>query len=219
MIAFKEAVARAYRDTREQFEAWKDDPRYRHYIVPVATDPDVGFAIFYTPATFQPRLLLVGQNPANFADGRDLGDQPNGGMLSRMEPPLKNTYIEHKHRFAKALQKGFAGNRRLLADCVGMNVWHFQWVKDAPLAPNDLLRFCERTTTSLVKAIEAQHILCFGKPPFNALLGQRVSGTHKAKVVRLGPSKLWYVPHPGARPRSDFAGDLPVVLAAIEDET
>ncbi len=216
MIVFKEAVDRAYRDTREKFEARKNDPAYLPYVVPDATSPRVGFAIFYTPATFQPKLLLVGQNPANFAVGQNLRDSPNTEMLSGMEPPLKNTYIEHKHRLAKALQKGFARHPGLLADCVGMNVWHFQCVKQAPSAPKDLLRFCEGTTTSLVAAIRAQHIVCFGKPAFDALLDQRVSGTHKAKVVSLGPSTLWYVAHPGSRPRSDFLEDLPVVLAAIE---
>ncbi len=218
MIVFKEAVDRAYRDTREKFEARKNDPAYLPYVVPDATSPHVGFAIFYTPATFRPKLLLVGQNPANFAAGQNLRDSPNTEMLSGMELPLKNTYIEHKHRLAKALQKGFARHPGLLADCVGMNVWHFQCVSRAESAPQDLLRFCECTTRSLVKAIQAKHILCLGRPAFSALLSQRVSDTNRAEVVSLGSSKLWYVPHPAGRPRSDFKDDLPVVLEKIERE-
>src|ERR1035437_1348654 len=171
MIVCKEAdcalaVDRAYQRTRQRFEAWKNDPAHPPaslYVVPDATEPAVGFAIFYTPAAFQPKLLLVGQNPANFAVGRNLRDPPNAEMLSGTKPPLRNTYVEHKHRFAEALQNGFAQHFSLLESCVGMNVWHFQCVSRAQSAPQDLLRFCECTTRSLVTAIQAKHILCFRK--------------------------------------------------------
>lgn len=126
MQAFNEKIADVYRQTREEFAQRRSEPNYAAYVVPSATDPDPGFAIFYTPPSYEPPLLIIGMNPSNFAgSGASLKAAPNAAMLEG-KPPGVNSYLEHNHEFAIALRKGFAKHFNLLEAAVGMNVWYFQ---------------------------------------------------------------------------------------------
>jgi hypothetical protein len=85
--AYRGVVDVVYQKTRVAFDGWATDPKYKPYVIPESTAPKTGFAIFYTSPAFQPTLLIIGQNPANFAAaGRSLKDYTNAEMLSGSPP-------------------------------------------------------------------------------------------------------------------------------------
>jgi hypothetical protein len=217
---FEKTVGEAYANTLAAFQKWSEDEAYRPYVVPEATAPKPGFAIFYTPRIMNPRLLIVGQNPANFAGRGPLTAFPNGVMLSA-EAPTRNSYLEDDHGFAVALRQLFACHLDLLQSAVGMNVWHFQASSaQAVVAPRELRRFCQATTLSLIEAMKPAAVLCFGKRAFN-VVRQKIKGTDidgtKALRVTTPLTQAWYVRHATGSWTKDAAfQDTPVVLAEID---
>jgi hypothetical protein len=217
-IVFAATLDRAYRRTREQFERWAFNPEYYKYVVPPATKPRAGFAICYTPPIFQPKLLIVGQNPSNFAGAGSLEASPNDQMLSG-QPPSVSSYDAHEHLFGRALRDAFSQHPQLYEGCVGMNVWHFQCTSSASSAPKPLKDFFEETSREVVDAMQPCNVLCFGRPAFSTLAGtdRRVKGAAKAETVTRGGTVYWYVPHlTGSWSRADAERDLPIVLDEMQ---
>ena len=200
---FKQTVSEAYESTRRTFALRSKD--LNKYVVPKSTAPKVGFAIFYTPPVFRPALLIIGQNPANFA-GPNLPytDAPNKEMLSG-RPPTVNSYLEHKHEFAVTLREFFQNYQHRLVEAVGMNFWHYQKpANEDELPPSSLLTECENISRKLIEAIEPSAILCFHARARDVLR-------------RRGASKLWYVPHPtGGRTRVRSKANISQTLAEID---
>jgi hypothetical protein len=199
------AVDDAYRSTMKTFVAAKRLDDLYTYVVPESTAPNPGFAIFYTPPIFRPPLLIVGQNPANFAGARRAyTESPNGQMLAG-HPPTVNSYLQHDHEFATTLRRLFRKFPHLLETAVGMNLWHFQMphgAKDLP--PSSLRVECEKITCELIEAMEPCAILCFSSRARDLLAKQRLSN-------------YWYVPHPtGSRTRDQATAAMPAVLAEID---
>jgi hypothetical protein len=216
-LAFHKAVNEAYADTMDHFRRWSKEEGYESYVVPPATDPEPGFAIFYTPPVYRPPLLIVGQNPANFAGMQSLETEPNGTMLSG-KPPEYNSYLEDDHAFALRIRKVFRGYESLRDAAVGMNVWHFQAKSKATSAPEPLLDFCQATTQRLVNMMKPKAILCFGDPAFKAISEGRkaVRLTGQVKEVALAESRLWGVCHLTAKyTQAQAAVDTPKALASI----
>jgi len=217
-IEFFATLDRAYRTTRERFVEFAERPDCRRFVVPPATDPDVGFSILYTPPVFNPPLLIIGLNPANFAGaGADQAGEPNRTMLSGT-PPTVNSYLQHDHVFARALRASFAGYEDLLASTVGMNVWHFQQVSDAAKAPKDLIAFCESTTFDIATTMKPQHVLCFSRQALNLCktAGEVVEEGLAAERTSFTGATWWYVPHltgPYTRAKAELA--MPMVLDLI----
>ncbi len=204
--AYQSKIDDAYKATMKAFSAASRVNTLYKYVVPESTAPNPGFAIFYTPPVFQPPLLIIGQNPANFAGARRAyTDPPNREMLAG-RPPTVNSYLQHDHEFATTLRRLFREYPHLLETAVGMNLWHFQMppnTKDLP--PPNLRAICERVTCELIEAMEPAAILCFSAPA-RELLGKRLL------------CKCWYVPHPtGSRTRNKAAADMPGVLAQIDN--
>lgn len=217
-ILFDSVVHAAYGRIRERFSQWAIDDSYRSYVVPIATDPDIGFAIFYTPPAFRPRLLVVGQNPSNFAgQNRSLLAHPNAEMLAG-RAPTESSYDAHDHLFGIALRSNFQRYPDIYINSVGMNVWYFQCISNATAAPKPLREFCEATTRDVVAAMQPQHVLCIGRAAFTAMVGKgmRVEGARKAETTVKDSSRFWYVPHlTGSWSRSDAEFDLPIVIEAM----
>jgi hypothetical protein len=218
-VTFSHSVSAAYRKTRLFFESLKDDAEYTPYVVPKSTAPKVGFAIFYTSPVFRPELLIIGQNPANFAGPRRSWQaSPNAEMLSGT-PPNANSYEEHEHDFAVSLRNGFRRHNELLSHAVGMNIWHFQCGTDAPYPPHRLRTFCESITRELVEAIEPRAILCFGSEACDGLnfkLTDSVSETRQSKYADISGRRVWKVRHlTGSRTRLAATHDLPYVVDQI----
>jgi hypothetical protein len=199
------AVDDAYTLTMKAFAAAKRSNDHYKYVVPESTAPNPGFAIFYTPPIFRPPLLIVGQNPANFAGARRAyTDPPNGQMLAG-HPPTVNSYLQHDHEFATTLRRLFRDFPHLLETAVGMNLWHFQMppgVKDLP--PSSFRAECEKVSCELIEAMEPRAILCFSSRARDLLAKQQLSN-------------YWYVPHPtGSRTRDQASAAMPAVLAEID---
>lgn len=216
---FRSVVDDAYSSTMAEFRAWSTDRKYVAYVVPAATAPKPGFAIFYTPPKPKPRLLIIGQNPSNFAGrGADLAAQPNGEMLSG-KPPTVHSYLGHGHVFANEMRSVFAGHEDLLEDVVGMNVWHFQAVSKAASAPKALRDYCEETTRTLIATMKPKAILCFGKHAFDAVRNGRGTvsiSNDRVRGIDLGRSYLWGVAHlTGSYTREEAAASTPIALDAI----
>jgi hypothetical protein len=223
-IQFEETIELAYKNTHKKFRHWANDTEYRDYIVPPSrrfAEQKHGFAIFYTPPIFQPKLLVVGQNPSNFAGaGRELTDTPNAEMFSGIIPREKNYDLHTQHFFGNSLINALDAHPTLFASFVYMNVWHFQRKEDAENAPPNLRKFCETTSNEIVHAIRPLNVLCFGKYAFRALTGikhgESIEETKKSEFVRREASMFWYVPHlTGRRTRGNAKHDLPIVLNII----
>jgi hypothetical protein len=215
-------VQRLYDSTRTRFETLAENERYRQYVVPASTAPAVGFAIFYTPYRFSPELVIAGQNPSNFS-GRNspLTAPPNRDMLSGIRP-TKSSYVEHEHLFASALGEAFEIIPELLADAVGMNVWHFQCVSEAEKAPKDLIEFCENNSERLVDSLSPRNVLCLGRVPWKALTrrdrGERVPDTKYAESVRIGDTTYYFTWHPtGSHDQRGAKDDLMLLADRIAD--
>lgn len=213
-------INKAYEETRQEFKKWTIDPKCVSYVCPPATSPDEGFTIFYTPVVYRPKLLIVGQNPANFSGGfrPALEDTPNRMMLSGIIPS-ENTYLTHNHSFARRLREAFLNDEHLLKDAVGMNVWHYQAVLDASKAPFVLRRFCETTTRHIISVINPIVIICIGSHAFNAIPGNRSEILNLARDVRqfdTNATRVIGLPHiTGSYSWEACSKAMPVVIAAL----
>jgi hypothetical protein len=218
---FDTAINDVYKLTRDEFARRRTDLIFAKYVVPLSTAPKPGFAIFYNPPTFQPPLLIIGLNPANFAPGDSLKTFPNKEMLCG-KPPTANSYLDHTHLFAKALQVGFAGQKALFKATRGMNLWFFQSSSDAAKAPRELREFCSERTKDLVKIVKPEMILCLSSHAFASLTkgvaNYPVSGATKARFADVNGTRIWYSYHPTASRiaiRAVGVADLPIVVANI----
>ena len=217
---FATTIQNAYTETKQAFMSWSALESYRRLVCPPAVSPDPGFAIFYTAPRYKPDLAIVGQNPSNFAGRGPWTAEPNRTMLSG-SIPNRNSYQEDKHFFAEALGSLFAGHETLLAEAVGLNVWHFQASSsEAREAPKDLMAFCEATTLSIVRAMQPKAIICFGRPAFCTLTGRssghHVAGTLRGEWLDVDGSRVWFVYHPSASwARNVAVHDTPLVVAEV----
>ena len=135
------------------------------------------------------------------------------------KPPLQSSYDEHEHLFGQTVRAAFEAHPSLYANSVGMNIWHFQCTAKADKAPKPLLDYCEGQSRDIVWAMRPEHVLCFGRSAFDALIGKDDSDpvpSTKSRVARRGNMTLWYVPHPTGRwTAGDAQHALPIVLAQI----
>jgi hypothetical protein len=128
--------------------------------------------------------------------------------------------MDHGHAFGLALQSAFEGFKALLAEAVGMNVWHFQAKINASSAPRPLREFCESSTRTLIERMEPRHILCFGDPAYRpACFGQGETMSDEGATIKCryqGGIKVWGVPHlTGSYTRFEAMFCTPTVVAAI----
>jgi hypothetical protein len=213
-------IQKAYDDTTAFFTTLSAKDELRRFVCPAALNGKPGFAIFYTPPISEPALAIIGQNPSNFARNGPWTAEPNEAMLSGTIPG-RNSYREDRHYFAETIGSLFGGHEDLLADAVGLNVWHFQASSElAKAAPLLLKRSCEATTRTLVKTIQPKAILCFSRVAFAALTekrkGRPVHGARKAECLDVAGSRIWYVSHPtSSYTRADAAHDAPIALSEI----
>lgn len=181
----KVGIRQIYRQIRDEFARMPRHVLYR----PEVLGGEVGAAILYTPARCRPHLLVVGNFASSFGDA-----EANRTVLSAVEPPSFNSYIDQSHRFGEALLSHFdrAGRRNILESCVGTNIWHFQclsesWLDSAPCV-NQIKQFCEGKTREIIQLLKPRVILAVGWGPFKALVGNNVA---KGKAVRSGSHRVY----------------------------
>jgi uracil-DNA glycosylase len=140
-------------------------------------------------------------------------------MLSG-KPPTVHSYIGPSHVFANEIRMVFGDHDKLLEQAVGMNLWHFQAVKNAASAPKPLRDFCEEITRTLVAAMKPATILCIGAYAFDALTKgisvDRLMGHSDIRTATVGTSKIFGVPHlTGSYTRVAAAACTPMAVDAI----
>ncbi len=137
------------------------------------------FAILYTPLRINPKVMIIGNNPSWFDEydpllALDIVREMEQGI------PTVNSYLDHKHAFARQMQAGFsqAGRSDLLESCVGMNrLWVQTGSTSAPRMDTreqtnewrDLKNRCEEGTREMVQLIKPELALLVGVPAQNTL--------------------------------------------------
>lgn len=147
------------------------------------------FAILYTPATYRPEFMLLGNNPSWFVDvavNRPLSAEDKEKaqqIVLDMEKgvPSINSYLEHNHRFAKRIRTIFKNLdlSDILPDVVGMNWFWVQTgsnpyeLKKVHLCDlrseqkkteqlNYLINYCRRKTGEIINHIAPKNLFVLG---------------------------------------------------------
>lgn len=154
--------------------------RYRQLERDGHTKHELGhFAILYTTLRMNPKVMIVGNNPSWF----DQYDPSRAlDIVKEMERgiPTVNSYLDHKHAFARQMQAGFSqvGRDDLLESCVGMNrLWVQTGSAGVPKMVTreersqwrEIKNWCEAGTREMVRLIKPELVLLVGVPAQNTL--------------------------------------------------
>ncbi len=156
-------LEKIYSDTREVFETHAS-----HYLTkPTVLGGDIGFCILYTPPILNPDLLVIGKNPSFFNPSNEFSEEDNLMMSGTI--PTVNSYLEHKHLFARELKNMFcyeSEKPNILDNTVGMNIWFFQGKEIPPCRTGklgELKKSCEKATKDLIRLLKPKTILAVGQ--------------------------------------------------------
>jgi len=159
--------------TPEHYPALFD--RYRQLEQEGRTKHGLGhFAILYTPLRINPQVMIIGNNPSWF----DQYDSSRAlDIVKEMEQgiPTVNSYLDHRHAFARQMQAGFSqvGRSDLLEGCVGMNrLWVQTGSAGVPKMVTrnqssewrEIKNRCEEGTREIVRLIKPKLALLVGVP-------------------------------------------------------
>ena len=132
------------------------------------------YARLYTPATYKPKIMIVGSNPSWF--DKDSAYKAQQIVKSLMKgPPAKSSYIEHSYNLALKFQSAFTdiGRIDLLESAVGMNRLWLQtgpsmsgWTKSLNSRSDTLNQsfadYCGVQTLKIIKLIDPQVLMLVG---------------------------------------------------------
>jgi hypothetical protein len=129
-------------------------------------DP-VGFQILWTPIRHKPKILICGLCPASF------GSREDNVKFLKGDIPSENIYFNASHTFGTELTGAFTecGREDLFHDCVGLNLWHFQYIDPVRSNPyaDEVRLFCEKQTIKIIELVEPEFILALGDKSFSQL--------------------------------------------------
>ena len=136
----------------------------------------IGFSILWTPPIVGPEILLCGICAADFGS-KDENEEHLSGNI-----PTQNIYINSKHKFGKTIERAFRdiGRNDLFENCVGMNMWHFQYIGRAVRGnfPIESVEFCEANTRSIIEHLKPKRIIALGGET-HKVLGEMFDNVHK----------------------------------------
>ena len=133
-----------------------------------------GYAILYTKVQYQPKIMIIGNNPSWF--NKDSVYEAHQIVNELMKaPPVENSYLTHNHVFAHRLTDAFnrVGRHDLLREAVGMNRLWLQtgqsqtgWTRAlksrSPILGMSLVDYCESKTLEIIKEITPKVLLLVG---------------------------------------------------------
>ncbi len=139
------------------------------------------FVIFYSIPTFNPDLVIVGDNPSWFHKKDSVLALKNLNDVAGKIPKI-NSYKEHDHTFGNLIIKIFnlIGKDDWIDDVVGLNRF---WIQTGGKGTDelkeesnflkkgimkDLESICENNTRELVKILNPKLVILFGKKAQNA---------------------------------------------------
>lgn len=132
------------------------------------------YAILYTPVRYQPKIMIVGNNPSWFDKDSDYKAEQ---IVKRLmdSPPAESSYLTDNHVFAHRLNDAFnrIGRHDLLREAVGMNRL---WLQTGPSQTGwtralkshsyrlgiSLTDYCERETQNIIREISPKVLLLVG---------------------------------------------------------
>ena len=185
-------IEHIYESTTQQFTKWAKSENQRLRNVACAETlracqndwgagsaeigDEIGFSILWTPPLMEAEILLCGACVTDFKDKNENKVNLSGVI------PNRNTCINAKHKFGKTIEKTFQefGRYDLFENCVGMNVWHFQYVGMAKRGnfPIESVEFCEANTKKIIEALKPKRIVALGGEAYTVLKKQ-FSKVHK----------------------------------------
>jgi len=195
--------------TPEHYPALFD--RYRQLEQEGRTKHGLGhFAILYTPLRINPKVMIIGNNPSWF----DQYDSSRAlDIVKEMEQgiPTVNSYLDHRHAFARQMQAGFSqvGRSDLLEGCVGMNrLWVQTGSAGVPKMVTrnqssewrEIKNRCEEGTREIVRLIKPKLALLVGVPAQNTLNRHFREGNPEIQFAE--------VRHPSHGGAQEFASQL-----------
>jgi hypothetical protein len=188
-------IEKIYKTTQQKFSEWakSEDVSYRNaacpetlrgkpkdakYTVgPAELGDPAGFQILWTPIWHKPKILICGSCPTSF------GTHEDNVKYLKGEIPSKNIYIGAPHKFGSELTNAFAdcGKEELFRDCLGLNIWHFQYVGPVTHTPypDEVRAFCENNTKQIIELAEPEIILALGERSFEKLQDAFSSKIHQ----------------------------------------
>ncbi len=158
-----------YNETKLKFEEWSksDSIEFRNAACPETLRKNkfgpseigdkFGFSILWTSPKFEAEILFCGCCVTSF------GDLEANQLNLSGELPTRNSCIDSKHKFGQTIQAVFESENRmdLLEGCVGMNLWHFQYV-GSPFSNQfhkEVRQFCEENTIEIIKFLRPKRIV------------------------------------------------------------
>ena len=135
-----------------------------------------GFSILWTPPLVGAEILLCGVCAADFGSEEENKEHLSGNI------PTRNIYMNSIHKFGTTVERAFRdfGRNDLFENCVGMNVWHFQYIGRAVRGyfPIESVEFCEANTQRAIEYLKPRRIIALGGEAHSVLVKQ-FSNVHK----------------------------------------
>ena len=169
-ILINHHIRSIYETTADYFET---NSNY-YWSKPKSLGGKTGFCIFYTKPSYNPDILIIGQNPSKFNPTDDTSEEDKYMMSGRI--PEINSYLRHNHKFALKLREVFASqyDEYFPPRSVGMNLWFAQGKLFNTPDTNNLKKFCKIQTLKLIKILKPKTILCIGFEVFRELNNQNI---------------------------------------------
>ena len=99
--SFIEQIEDIYSNTLIYFNSNAD----KYWAKPKSLNGQIGFCILYTSPSYNPDILIIGQNPSNFNQTNVMSDE-DMYMMSGQIPEI-NSYVQHDHKFALKIREVF----------------------------------------------------------------------------------------------------------------
>ena len=168
-INFIKQIEDVYSNTSNYFNA---NSNY-YWSMPKSLNGQTGFCILYTIPTYNPDILIIGQNPSQFNQTNEMSDEDIYMMSGRI--PEINSYLNHNHKFALKIREVFSSNidKEYLSNSVGMNIWYAQGSKLDQVKMTEDLRnmkeFCKKQTFKMINILRPKTIFSIGFKVFDEL--------------------------------------------------
>ena len=196
-------IKEIYKQTSAKFLEWSQSPNgdKRNAACPetLRANPDysvigdpMGFSILWTSPKVDAEILFCGCCVTSFGD-RNTNQSNLAGEI-----PTHNTCINSQHKFGQTIEDVFksVGQMALFKSCVGMNLWHFQYV-GSPF-PNqyhsEVRQFCEANTVKIIQLLRPKRVITLHN--------------YAARKLKADFPNLISMPHPSYRSGVPFREDM-----------
>ena len=163
-------IEQIYENTARQFSKWaKSENTWIRNLAcaeslrgsgPSEIGDKTGFSILWTPPLVGAEILLCGVCTADFGSEDENKEHLSGNI------PTRNIYMNSTHKFGTTVERAFRefGRIDLFENCVGMNVWHFQYIGRARRGnfPIESVEFCEANTKKIIEYLKPKRIIALG---------------------------------------------------------